>query len=306
LVFHLQDVYWALSLTAKVAELSMRFPEFDAWLLNPMRRPLVMGVLNLTPDSFSDGGQFPDVQSAVAHARDMVDAGADLLDLGAESTRPGALPVPAEEQSRRLLPVLHAIRGLDLPAVISIDTTQSAVAAAAMADGPVLINDVSAFADDPAMAPVAARHDAPVVLMHRQGTSATMQQRPVYADVVAEVGLFLARRREAAISAGIAPHRIIADPGIGFGKTLDHNLQLLRDLKRLAGLAGAPLLLGTSRKTFIGHITREPDPARRQFGTAATVAWSIANGAAIVRVHDVSQMRQVVEMTQAILFAPPT
>jgi len=277
--------------------------EFEAWLLAKpsQRRPLVMGILNVTPDSFSDGGRYIDVEAAAAYTRQMVEDGADLIDVGGESTRPGSQPVPPGEQVRRVAPVIEAIVGGQngLPVTISIDTTRSAVAAAALDAGASVINDISGGREDPAMLPLAAERGAPVVLMHMQGTPATMQSDPRYTDVTAEVRTFLAERVAAAESAGIAAHRVILDPGIGFGKNQDHNLTLLRQLGDLAAI-GRPLLLGTSRKGFIGRITGQTDPADRVFGTAATVAWSIANGASLVRVHDVGPMSQVVQMVRAI------
>jgi dihydropteroate synthase len=271
---------------------------FCDWLADPRRRPLVMGVLNVTPDSFSDGGRFLDVDAAVAHAVKMAEAGADLIDIGGESTRPGSEPVPAEEQVRRVVPVIAAVR-TRVPIVLSIDTTRSAVSEAALDVGATLLNDISAGRDDPDMLPLAARRGAPVILMHMQGTPATMQAAPAYDDVTAEVGRFLTGRAAAATAAGVKRENVLLDPGIGFGKTIDHNLALLHRLPELARL-GYPLVIGTSRKRFIGVITGEPDASHRLFGTAASVAWSVANGAAIVRVHDVGPMAQVVRMVRAM------
>lgn len=275
--------------------------EFEHWLLTParQRRPLVMGILNVTPDSFSDGGRFDAVDAAVAHARQMIDEGADLIDVGGESTRPGSQPVPESEQIRRVVPVIAAVSALG-SAVVSIDTTRSSVAAAALDAGATIVNDISGGRDDPAIFDLAAKRQAPVVLMHMQGTPATMQIAPRYDDVTSEVATFLADRARAAELAGVAPHRILLDPGIGFGKSHEHNLALLREMKDLVAV-GRPLLIGTSRKGFIGKVTGESDPARRQFGTAATIAWSVANGAAVVRVHDVGPMAQVVRMVRAIV-----
>jgi dihydropteroate synthase len=256
-----------------------------------------MGVLNVTPDSFSDGGRFASVDAAVAHARQMVEQGADLIDVGGESTRPGSTPVPADEQIRRIGPVIRQIA--PLPVAISIDTTKASVARAALDAGATLINDISAGLDDADMLPLVARRQVPVVLMHMQGAPANMQNDPSYGDVVREVVEFLRKRIGAAGAVDVAQDRILVDPGIGFGKSLTHNLQLLNRQAELAAL-GRPVVIGTSRKGFIGTITGESDPARRLFGTAASVAWSIAQGAAIVRVHDVRSMRQVVEMIRAI------
>ncbi|WP_428938157.1 dihydropteroate synthase [Fontivita pretiosa] len=278
----------------------MNRKEFDAWLLNPDRRPLVMGVLNVTPDSFSDGGQYTSVESAVAHAEQMAAEGADLIDIGGESTRPGSDPVDEPEQIRRVVPVLQALSGKDLPVVYSIDTTRSAVAEAALDAGAYIINDISAGSDDPQMLPLAARRRSPVILMHMLGRPKTMQVNPTYQDVTAEVSGYLNERIIAAGICGIEPEKILIDPGIGFGKTVEHNLELLRRLQELTVL-GRPVVVGTSRKSFIGRITGESEPSRRLFGTAATVAWCVANGAAIVRVHDVGPMVQVVKMIRAIL-----
>jgi dihydropteroate synthase len=279
--------------------------EFDNWLTQPAatRRPLVMGVLNVTPDSFSDGGRFASEEAAVAYAQEMTAAGADLIDVGGESTRPGSQPVPAEEQIRRVVPVISRIASL--PVTISIDTTRSQVAEAALDAGAALVNDISAARDDAAMLPLVARRRVPVVLMHMQGTPATMQDNPTYRDVMAEVIEHLRERLSAARSAGVDESKILLDPGIGFGKTMDHNLELIRRQRELVSL-GRPVVIGVSRKGFIGRITGESEPSRRLFGTAAAVTWSVANGAAVVRVHDVGPMKQVVAMTRAIVNGPST
>ena len=276
--------------------------EFDAWLLDPGRRPLVMGVLNVTPDSFSDGGRFDSVEAAVSHALVMAAEGADLIDVGGESTRPGSQRVDADEQIRRLLPVLRALRGRLGATTLSVDTTLASVAEAALGEGVHVVNDVSAGRDDPALFPLVAGQRCPLVLMHMQGTPATMQLAPAYSDVTAEVAAFLRERLAAAAAAGVDPARILLDPGIGFGKTVDHNLELLRRTRELASL-GRPLLVGTSRKGFIGKVLADggsPAGVDRRFGTAATVAWAVANGAAVVRVHDVGPMAQVVQTVRAI------
>jgi dihydropteroate synthase len=268
------------------------------WLSAVLRRPLIVGVINMTPDSFSDGGRLPGPDQAADIAEQMVSTGADWLDIGGESTRPGAVPVPAEEQIRRTIPAISAIRRrLDI--AVSIDTTSAQVAQSAADAGANIVNDVSAGQDDPDMLPLIARRRLPVVLMHRQGTSQTMQVAPSYRDVTAEVSAFLLDRRDRAVEAGIEPARIIFDPGIGFGKDLSHDLTLLRDTSRLAKL-GHPLLVGPSRKRFIGEIIGEKRPDQRVFGTAAVVAWCVANGAAAVRVHDVAPISQVVRIIQAI------
>jgi dihydropteroate synthase len=272
--------------------------DFDRWLSDPARRPLVMGVLNVTPDSFSDGGLYADLDRAVAHAREMAQQGADLLDVGGESTRPGAAPVDAAEQVRRVAPVIRAIRR-ETEVAISVDTTRSAVAEAAADAGAAIVNDISAGRDDESLLPLAARLGLAVVLMHMQGTPRTMQEQPHYDDVVAEVRQFLEQRMQAAVACGVPQEKVLLDPGIGFGKTTEHNLVLLRHIDVMRSL-GRPLLVGTSRKRFIGTITGQSEPSRRLYGTAATVAWSVARGADIVRVHDVAPMAQVVRMIQAI------
>lgn len=272
---------------------------FHKWLDTPRRIPLVMGILNVTPDSFSDGGLWTTPPAAADRARQMLAEGAALIDVGGESTRPGSLPVSEQEQIARVVPVIREIVNAG-PAIISIDTTRAAVAEAALNAGATLVNDISAGRDDPALLPLVARRGVPVVLMHMQGTPATMQLNPTYSDVTADVQHFLVQRIQAAELAGVEANRIILDPGIGFGKTVEQNLQLLRDLAVLQAL-GHPLLVGTSRKGFIGHITGETDPQQRVFGTAATTAWAIANGVAILRVHDVEPMTKVVKMIRAIM-----
>jgi dihydropteroate synthase len=278
----------------------MTLAEFERWLRDPNRRPLVMGVLNVTPDSFSDGGRYAAVDAAVAHARHMLDAGADLLDVGGESTRPGSQRTPPDEQARRVVPVIESlVRQRGVNCLLSIDTTRAPVARAALNAGASIVNDISAATDDPDMLPLIASARAPVVLMHMRGQPATMQNDPVYSDVVADVATHLRQRAAAAIAAGVADHRILLDPGIGFGKTIDHNLELLRRLKAFAD-SGRPLVLGTSRKGFLGKIAGESDARERLFGTAASVAWCVANGAAVVRVHDVEPMAKVVRTVRAI------
>lgn len=262
-------------------------------------RTLVMGVINMTPDSFSGDGLGDSVETAVALAKAMAAAGADLLDVGGESTRPGSSAVPAEEQIRRTEPAIRAIVAeVDVP--VSIDATQRAVAEAALDAGATIINDISALRFDDDMAPLAAERGVPVVLMHMQGTPQTMQQAPHYDDVVGEIGEFLRERTARAVESGIDLGSIILDPGIGFGKTLDHNLEILRRLRELKEL-GRPLLIGTSRKSMVRSLVGQTDTTPEVvMGTAATVAISIQNGADIVRVHDVADMVPVVRVTDAI------
>jgi dihydropteroate synthase len=260
-------------------------------------RPLVMGVLNVTPDSFSDGGLYLDPGAAVKHALELADEGADVIDIGAESSRPGAEPVPEEEELRRLIPVVREVcRRLMIP--VSVDTTKAAVARAAIEAGAAIINDISALRADPAMLGVAAESGVGLVLMHMQGTPQTMQQAPRYGDVVAEVREFLRERMEAALRAGIAAEQILLDPGFGFGKNLDHNLVLLDRLEAFHSL-GRPLLVGVSRKAFIGGVLGRKT-GDRLMGTAAAVAAAVLRGARMVRVHDVRAMKDVVMVIDAI------
>jgi dihydropteroate synthase len=263
-----------------------------------MARVALVGVINATPDSFFDGGRHQDPARAAEIARAMVAAGAALLDVGAESTRPGAAPVPADEERRRLLPVLRAVRAA-VAVPLSIDTTKAGVARAALDEGADVVNDVSAGRFDSAMLPLVASERVPVVLMHMQGTPVTMQDDPRYTDVVREVADFLAERARAALAAGVAADAIVVDPGIGFGKTVEHNCQLLRRLDLVAAL-GYPVLVGVSRKGFIGRLIGGGTPADRLPGTAAAVALAVAGGARLVRVHDVAAMRDVVRVAEAV------
>ncbi len=266
------------------------------------RPPAVMGVLNVTPDSFSDGGRFLDSGDAQRQAERMIAEGADLIDVGAESTRPGSEPTTAGQQIERAVPVIEAVRERHPDVPVSIDTRSAVVADAALQAGADLVNDVSALCDDPAMADLVATQGVPVVLMHMRGSPKTMQMAgdgPVYEDVVREVIEFLHRRIEWAGQRGIPRERIIADPGIGFGKTVDHNLQLLRRLEEFERL-GVPILIGASRKTFIGQVTEVEAPDQRVAGSLACVAAAVAGGAAIVRVHDVAASRRAALMAHAI------
>jgi len=260
--------------------------------------PIIMGILNVTPDSFSDGGEFLDPARAIEQALSMIADGAAIIDIGGESTRPGAEPVSPEEQIRRVVPVIKSLASQnDTP--ISIDTTSSKVAIAALDAGAAIVNDISALRFDTEIAAVAAQAQVPVVLMHMQGSPHVMQTNPTYVDVVQEVKAFLAERINFAVAAGIGRSQIVIDPGIGFGKTLEHNLLLLRHLADFSDLA-VPLLVGPSRKSFIGKVLDIPDPHDRLWGTAAAVACCVASGAQIIRVHDVREMSQVVRLTAAI------
>ena len=266
-------------------------------------RPLVMGIVNVTPDSFFDGGRFADPQRAVEHAVRLVEEGADLLDLGAESTRPGALPVDAQEEHRRLIPVVTAVaKAVSVP--ISVDTSKAEVARAAIDAGAVMVNDVTALRGDRGMADLVAETGVGLVLMHMQGTPQTMQQAPHYDDVVADIARFLADRSRAAMEQGVAKERIVLDPGIGFGKTLTQNLELLANLHVFSDL-GFPLLVGPSRKGFIGQLTDQPVEARA-WGTAGVVALAVSQGANILRVHDVGAMKDVVSVANAVARRMPS
>jgi dihydropteroate synthase len=260
------------------------------------KRTYIMGILNVTPDSFSDGGQYFDLESAIAQGQKLVAEGADVLDIGGQSTRPGATIVPLAEELRRVIPVVKAL-ALIVNVPISIDTTRSVVAAEALAAGATWVNDVSGGTDDPELLPVVARSGATVVLMHRRGNPQTMQSLTDYDDLIGEVHEFLARQRDKAQQLGIT--QIILDPGIGFAKNTEQNLTLLRELSRFRDL-NCPLLVGPSRKSFIGHILNQPDPQQRVWGTAAACCAAIAHGADMVRVHDVAAIRQVVQVADAI------
>jgi dihydropteroate synthase len=269
-------------------------------------RPAVMGIVNVTPDSFSDGGRFLEPDAAVAHGIALAAHGADALDVGGESTRPGAAPVPAEEELARVVPVVERLATVtNVP--VSIDTTKSAVARAALDAGATVVNDVSAGRLDPEILRVTAEAGAGYVVMHMQGEPRTMQADPRYDDVVVEVGDFLVERIDAACAAGIAPAAIAADPGVGFGKTVEHNLLLLAGLRALAARVEVPVMVGTSRKTFIGRLlaraTGAPDDLpvdQREEGTLATVVWAVDQGASIVRVHDVLPAVRAVRLLDAM------
>lgn len=265
---------------------------------SPGGRPWVMGIVNCTPDSFSDGGLCGTREAAVAHARRLVEEGADVLDIGGESTRPGASPVTPDEEFRRVLPVIEALaRDVRIP--ISVDTSRAVVAEAACRAGARIVNDVTALRGDPRMAEVVAGSGASVVLMHAQGTPRTMQVDPRYDDVVADVGGFFGERLAFAERSGIARERCVLDPGIGFGKRLEHNLALLAHLPRFARF-GRPLLVGVSRKAFLGALTGGAPATDRLEATLAAVTHAVLQGAAIVRVHDVRAVRRAVEVAWAL------
>jgi dihydropteroate synthase len=257
-----------------------------------------MGIVNVTPDSFSDGGMFDDAQEAVAHGARLADDGADLVDVGGESTRPGAEPVAAAEERRRVVPVIEGLRAARPELPISIDTRHAAVAADALAAGATIVNDVSGGADEE-MLPIVAKAGAGLVLMHMRGEPGTMQDAPLYEDVVAEVHEYLRERVEAAIFVGIDADRLCVDPGIGFGKNVDHNLQLLRSIRRFGDLDAA-VLVGASRKRFIGTLTGADDPRDRLEGSLAAAILAAASGADIVRVHDVAETVRALRVADAV------
>jgi dihydropteroate synthase len=259
---------------------------------------LVMGIVNVTPDSFFDGGKFLDAGAAVAHACQLVEQGAQILDVGGESSRPGATPVAEEEELRRVLPVVKDLAAR-VPVPVSIDTMKPAVARAALAAGASIVNDVGANRTDDAMWRIVAEARAGYVCMHMQGTPRTMQMNPAYADVVREVGEFFSERLTRLSDCGVSREQVILDPGIGFGKTVEHNLQLLGAVRGFTSF-GRPLLLGVSRKSFIGKVLRT-DGAGRLPGALACVCHAVAAGAQIIRAHDVAETVQAIRMTEAIL-----
>jgi dihydropteroate synthase len=258
----------------------------------------IMGILNVTPDSFSDGGLYLNPKAAVARAHAMVEQGADLIDIGAESSRPGSDPIDESDELTRLIPVVREVcRRISIP--VSVDTTKARVAQEALDAGAAIINDISALRFDRRMGEVVACYEAALVLMHMQGTPKDMQRVPQYANVVEEVRVFFQERMKAAVDAGISPDRILLDPGIGFGKNLNHNLTLIAQLKTLTTL-DRPILVGLSRKGFIGRVLDRPVD-ERLMGTAAAIAVAVINGARVIRVHDVNHMRDVVTMVEAIM-----
>ena len=283
-----------------LAEIPERRQAWAALLAAP--HPLIMGVLNVTPDSFADHGRYFEHADALAQARALVAAGADILDIGGESTRPFADPLPLEEELRRVLPVIQALAP-EIPVPISIDTYKAPVARAALEAGATLINDISALRFDPDMAPLAAELEAPVVLMHMQGSPRDMQRHPHYEDLLGEIRDFFRDRLDFAVSRGLAPDLLILDPGIGFGKTWQHNLEILNHLDVFLDL-GCPLMVGPSRKAFIGHILDLPAGEERDIGSLAALAIAVTRGARIIRTHNVAYARQFLAVLEAIRAAP--
>ena len=265
----------------------------------------VMGVINVTPDSFSDGGRYLAAQDAIAHGLELEAEGAAILDVGVESTRPGAEPVPEVEELRRVLPVIEGLLERGTGAQISIDTSKSAVAARALEAGATLVNDVTALRGDPEMPGVVAAAGADCCLMHMLGDPRTMQRDPRYEDVVDDIKTFLSERLAAVVAAGVAEERILLDPGIGFGKTTEHNLELLRRLNELVAL-GRPVVIGTSRKSFLGRLTGRESPDDRVAATIATNVLAFERGARVFRVHDVAPVHDALAVTAATVSAPWT
>ena len=280
------------SLRERIYKLKIRGRTFELG-----RRTLIMGILNITPDSFSDGGRYAAYTEAVGHAFELISQGADILDIGGESTRPGSDPVPLDVELERVIPVISAIReNSDIP--ISIDTNKAELARRAISAGADMINDISSLRFDPDMPRVAAESGVPLILMHMLGTPRTMQKNPVYSSLIPEIIAFLENSVRFAVDSGIEREQIIIDPGVGFGKTVAHNLSIIRDLEAFACL-DRPILLGVSRKRFIGTILDRMEE-ERELGTAVANAWGVAGGAHILRVHDVSYHREAAAMADAI------
>lgn len=274
---------------------------FNSFHFDFLKKTYIMGILNVTPDSFFDGGKYSNTEKAIAQGLKLIEQGADILDIGGESTRPGALPVKVEEELKRVIPVIEEIlKRAKIP--ISIDTYKAKVAEEAINAGASIINDISGLKFDPEMPYVAAKHKTPVVLMHIKGTPQDMQKNPYYNALIPEIIEYLRASIITAKEAGIEEDKIILDPGIGFGKLPEHNLQIIKNLKEFA-LLGKPILIGVSRKSFIGKILNDALPEERLEGTAAAVAVSIINGANIVRVHDVDYISKIVKVVDAIKFS---
>ena len=271
---------------------------FQDWCINPDKETLVMGIVNVTPDSFSDGGEFYSSKDAIAHASKLINEGADIIDIGGESTRPGATEISSSDELKRVIPVIQGIRSNNPDILISIDTTKAIVAKEAVEVGANIINDVSGLSFDSQMPMTVASLDVPIIIMHMKGNPRNMQKNPEYKDLIDEILNYFKERIKIATKAGIDRKMIILDPGIGFGKTIEHNFQILSKLNKFNKLE-LPLLIGPSRKSFIG-LTLNLSPEDRVDGTAATVAIGVNNGARIVRVHDVEKMKRVVIITDRI------
>lgn len=278
--------------------MKLKFHNFE---LNFLKKTYIMGIINVTPDSFFDGGRYFNLQKAVDHAFRLIDEGADILDIGGESTRPGAEPVSIDEELRRVIPVIEAIsKRISIP--ISIDTYKAPVAEEAIKAGATIINDISGLRFDSEMSAIASKYKVPVIVMHIKGTPKDMQKNPYYEALIPEIIEYLRNSVVIAKQAGVDENMIIIDPGIGFGKLPEHNLEIIKNLREFSNL-GKPLLIGVSRKSFIGKVLNESLPEKRLEGTASAVAISVINGANIVRVHDVGFMAKVVKMADAIKFS---
>ncbi|GAQ94790.1 dihydropteroate synthase [Thermodesulfovibrio aggregans] len=278
--------------------MKLKFHNFE---FNFLKKTYIMGILNVTPDSFFDGGRYFNLQKAVDHAFRLIDEGADILDIGGESTRPGAEPVSIDEELRRVIPVIEALtKRISIP--ISIDTYKARVAEEAIQAGATIVNDISGLRFDPEMPSVVSKYRVPVVIMHIKGTPKDMQKNPHYEALIPEIIEYLRKSIVIAKQAGVDENMIIIDPGIGFGKLPEHNLQIIKNLREFSNL-GKPILIGVSRKSFIGKILNDAPPDERLEGTAAAVAASVLNGANIVRVHDVGFMAKVVKVADAVKFS---
>ncbi|NWF98031.1 MAG: dihydropteroate synthase [Nitrospirae bacterium] len=271
---------------------------FRNFSIDLSRRTCIMGILNVTPDSFSDGGLYFEKSLAIERAKQMVEDGADIIDIGGESTRPGAEPVSLDEELNRTIPVIEAL-AKEIKVPISIDTYKSVVAEKALNAGASIVNDISGLRFDPEMAKIVAKYKVPVVIMHIKGTPRNMQKEPFYENLIAEIKQYIEDSINIALNTGIDKDKIIIDPGIGFGKTFEHNLEIIHRLSEFSTF-GKPVLIGLSRKAFIGKILNNASPLERVEGTAAAVAISIMNGANIIRVHDVKQMTMVAKVADAI------
>lgn len=276
------------------------YKKLDDWLKNRKKNILIMGVINITPDSFSDGGLYFKLDDALDHAKKLITEGADILDIGGESTRPGANPISVQEEIDRTIPVIESLKKFDPQCVISIDTYKFEVAEKAILAGAEIINDISGLSFDSNMVKLVAEHKIPVVIMHMKGTPKNMQDNPHYDDLLFDINNFFKKQIEFAKSKGVKDEQIILDPGIGFGKSFDNNFEIIKNLNLINSL-GYPVLIGTSRKAFIGNILNNAPIQDRLFGTAATVSIGINNGARIFRVHDVYQMKQVAIVTEKLI-----
>ena len=276
------------------------FYKFANWLNKNKKKTLIMGVINVTPDSFSDGGLYLNKNAALDHAKKLISEGADIIDIGGESSRPGSKPISIQEEIDRILPVIESLNDFNPSCIISIDTYKYEVAEKAISLGAKIINDISGLSFDDGMVDLVVKHKVPIVIMHMKGKPNNMQNNPHYNNLLNEITDFFKKQIRFAKTKGVQDKQIILDPGIGFGKSYDDNFKIIKNLNQLASL-GYPILIGTSRKAFIGDILGNVSVQNRIFGTAATVSMCVRNGANIVRVHDVYQMKQVVTVTEKIL-----